>query len=385
MSTICNDIQHGAQLQGLCKRYGDAVAVHDVSLEVLRGEFLTLLGSSGSGKTTLLMILAGFTRPDAGRVLIDGLDMAGIPPFRRNLGFVFQNYALFPHMSVSENVAYPLRARRMRSAEVRAAVGEALDIVRLQGLGNRRPGELSGGQQQRVALARALVYRPPLLLMDEPLSALDKNLRTHMQLELKHIQEQLGLTVLYVTHDQEEALTMSSRIAVMDSGGLVQVGTPPDIYDAPVNRFIAEFVGETNLFKARLDPTDAGEVVLDGLPGRRFKARPAGRDSMRPGQEVHLAVRPERITFFNGSGQGGHGPGGDGPDGDAAGNHALTGVIRDAVYLGGVTKYLVKPLCAPVTESGLVCVKVSNRCDRQRHAPGDEVRFGWNEMDANIV
>ncbi len=358
------------RIRDVLKRYGPVTALERVNLDVNAREFVTLLGPSGSGKTTLLMILAGFVTPDAGQVLINGVDIVGTPPYRRNLGFVFQNYALFPHMTVFENVAYALRARRMQSSRIRSAVRDALDIVRLQGLEGRRPGELSGGQQQRVALARALVYRPQLLLMDEPLSALDKNLRTHMQLELKQIQQQLGLTVFYVTHDQEEALTMSHRIAVMDGGRIMQVGTPAEVYDAPANRFIAEFVGETNLFKARMTSPDAAQVVLEGMPGTVFGARTPCPSSSPACQDIHLAVRPERIVFCNGH---------------DSGRSGLAAVVSDVVYLGGATKYFVRPLAAQVTDSGLVCVKVSNRSDRRRFEPGDEVRIGWDAMDANIV
>ncbi|WP_214316582.1 ABC transporter ATP-binding protein [Nonomuraea sediminis] len=234
-------------VRGVSKMYGEAVALADVSLHVRAGEFMTLLGSSGSGKSTLLNVVAGFTEPTSGSVEVDGADITSAPPYRRDLGMVFQHYALFPHMSVFENVAFPLRRRRVRGKELAERVAAALDTVELGALRDRRPGQLSGGQQQRVALARAIVFQPRVLLMDEPLGALDKRLREQLQLEIKRLHRELGITFVFVTHDQEEALTMSDRIALLRDGRVVQVGTPADLYERPASRYVAEFLGESNL------------------------------------------------------------------------------------------------------------------------------------------
>src|SRR5262249_30604158 len=242
---------HGAEVKlvGLSRDYGEVVAVRDLNLTIAPGEFLTLLGPSGSGKTTTLMMVAGFVHPTAGDIFLDGRSVVAVAPHRRNLGIVFQSYALFPHMSVFDNVAFPLRMRHVAPQELRRRVEEALALVHLGPMGARRIQQLSGGQQQRVALARALVFRPPVLLMDEPLGALDRKLREQMQLEIKRIQHTLGLTVLYVTHDQEEALILSDRIAIMHDGVLHQVGTPAEVYERPTTAVVADFVGESNMLR----------------------------------------------------------------------------------------------------------------------------------------
>ncbi|HOV04672.1 MAG TPA: polyamine ABC transporter ATP-binding protein, partial [Kaistiaceae bacterium] len=243
---------------------GRLLVVQGLDLDILRGEFLTLLGPSGSGKTTTLMMLAGFEAPTRGSILLEGADITRTPPHRRGLGMVFQNYALFPHMTVAENLAFPLEVRRVGRAETEAAVARALDMVRLTGYGERRPIQLSGGQQQRVALARALVFEPKLVLMDEPLGALDKQLREHMQYEIKHIHERLGVTVVYVTHDQEEALTMSDRVAVFNDGRIQQIDAPRTIYEHPDTAFVAQFIGENNRIEGKVAMISEGlaEVVL---------------------------------------------------------------------------------------------------------------------------
>jgi len=238
-------------LRGVRKSYGDVIALQAIDLDIAAGEFLTLLGPSGSGKTTLLMIIAGFIRPDAGSIRIAEREILLVPPHRRDIGLVFQNYALFPHMSVGENVAFPLRYRKMSRPEMQSRVQRALDLVRLGGFEDRRVHQLSGGQSQRVALARALVFEPAILLMDEPLSALDKKLRENMQGELKALHERLGTTTVYVTHDQREALTMSTRIAVMKSGAIVQVGRPLDVYERPDSHFVADFMGESQFLEVQ--------------------------------------------------------------------------------------------------------------------------------------
>ncbi len=235
------------ELEGLTKRYGTFAALDDLSLAIAAGEFLTVLGASGSGKTTTLRLIAGFDAPTAGRILLEGRDVVALPPYKRPINTVFQHYALFPHMTVRGNVAYGLRRRHVPEREIAARVAEALAMVRLEDLGERSPRQLSGGQQQRVALARAIVNRPRLLLLDEPLGALDLKLRREMQLELKRLQTQLGITFVYVTHDQEEALTMSDRIALMRAGRIEQLGSPQDLYDRPASRYVADFIGETNL------------------------------------------------------------------------------------------------------------------------------------------
>jgi putative spermidine/putrescine transport system ATP-binding protein len=281
------------RLAGLVKRYGDIAAVDGIDLDVQRGEFFTLLGPSGSGKTTTLRLIAGFERPDAGTVELAGTDVSDRPPFARDVNTVFQDYALFPHMSVAANVGYGLRIRKVPKAERERRVAEALEMVRLPSLGGRRPAQLSGGQRQRVALARAIVNRPQVLLLDEPLGALDLKLRQEMQVELKSIQQDVGITFVYVTHDQEEALTMSDRLAVFNDGRIVQVGAPAEVYERPGSQFVAGFVGVSNVLERG---------------GRRF------------------TIRPEKIRLL---------------DGARDGLHTERGVVRDVAYAGMVTRYLV--------------------------------------------
>ncbi|HEX4655863.1 MAG TPA: ABC transporter ATP-binding protein [Streptosporangiaceae bacterium] len=281
---------------GLRKRYGSVVAVDAIELSVRSGEFFTLLGPSGSGKTTLLRLIAGFERPDAGRVVLSGVDVTQVPPYARNVNTVFQDYALFPHMTVWRNIEYGLRVRRVPKAERREKVGRALEMVRLPGLGSRKPAQLSGGQRQRVALARAIVNEPGVLLLDEPLGALDLKLRQEMQLELLRVQREVGVTFVYVTHDQEEALTMSDRIAVLNHGSIEQIGTPVDVYERPRTAFVAGFIGVSNLIE---------------------------RDGRR------MTVRPEKITLLE-----------DGQQ-EPPGMQVEPGRIRDVIYAGVLTRYVV--------------------------------------------
>ena len=284
------------KLTGVSKHYGDVVAVESVDLEISGGEFFTLLGPSGSGKTTTLRMIAGFEEPDTGSVELGGRDVSGLPPYDREVNTVFQDYALFPHMGVGENIEYGLRVKGVEKEERRRRAAEALETVRMSGYEDRRPGELSGGQQQRVALARAIVNQPKVLLLDEPLGALDLKLREQMQVELKTIQSEVGITFIYVTHDQEEALTMSDRLAVFNEGRIEQVGAPADVYEKPENPFVAGFVGVSNLLER---------------DGKRF------------------TVRPEKITIFdNGS--------------VPKGLHTEEGTIRDVAYAGMITRYLVE-------------------------------------------
>jgi putative spermidine/putrescine transport system ATP-binding protein len=293
------------------KTYGALAALDDVSLEVASGEFITLLGPSGSGKTTLLMVLAGFIRPDRGETWFGDRDVSLVPPHKRDVGMVFQNYALFPHMTVAGNIAYPLRLRRVGKAEIGERVAKALDLVQLSGLGERHVDQLSGGQKQRVALARAIVFEPRILLMDEPLSALDKKLREKMQIEIRHLHQRLGMTTVYVTHDQREALTMSDRIAVIDRGGFRQIGTPRDIYGQPASRFIADFIGESHFLPVTVRD---GQAYL-GTQLLRLA------EPLRSKQASQLlGVRPEKLIILNGDDTGKH--------------NVFKGTVREVVYQG---------------------------------------------------
>ena len=286
------------ELQGCTKDYGGVRAVDALDLTIFEGEFLSLLGPSGCGKTTTLSLIAGFVEPTAGRILIDGEDVTGRPAHLRGLGVVFQSYALFPHLSVFENVAFGLRERRVPSAEIGRRVNEALDLVRLEGAGRQRPAELSGGMQQRVALARALVYRPRVVLLDEPLAALDKKLREGMRDELRAIQRSVGITTVFVTHDQAEALGLSDRIAVMSRGRIEQLGAPREIYERPASRFVADFIGASTVLRGRAVARDL--VAL--APG--LTIRVAAGEALRAGEEVELAIRPERVRLAEGPGEG---------------------------------------------------------------------------------
>jgi spermidine/putrescine transport system ATP-binding protein len=307
------------QLQAVTQRFGGFVAVDQLSLDVAAGEFLTLLGASGSGKTTTLRMVAGFEHPDSGAILMDSADITALPPYRRDLNTVFQQYALFPHMSVRDNVGYGLRMRKVARADIAERVKLALEMVQLGHLADRPPRKLSGGQQQRVALARALVNRPRVLLLDEPLGALDLKLRKEMQLELKHLNRQLGITFIYVTHDQEEALTMSDRIALMRDGRIVQLGQPRELYDRPASRYVADFIGETNLIPATVTEQRDGEVILS-VDGVTAIASASG--SWAPGASGWLAIRPEHLRVA---------PAAEGPN-------RLTATVRETIFTGQVTR-----------------------------------------------
>ena len=289
---------HALALQGLTKRYGSFTAVADVSLRVERGEFLTLLGPSGSGKTTILMCIAGFVAPTAGAILLDGKDITPLPPERRDFGMVFQGYALFPHMTVAENVAFPLRVRKLSAADREAKVRAALDLVQLQGFAERLPRQLSGGQQQRVALARALVFDPALLLLDEPLSALDKKLRAELQEELKALHRRIGRTFVNVTHDQEEALSLSDRVAILNHGKLIQEGAPAHLYEQPRTRFVADFLGKSNFLQGEVRESVPGGFVI-GAGATRIVQAVAENHRPAHGSRVLLSLRPEKITLMS--------------------------------------------------------------------------------------
>jgi putative spermidine/putrescine transport system ATP-binding protein len=325
------------RVTGLSKRYGEVTALAGVNLRAGQGEFFTLLGPSGSGKTTLLRLIAGFERPDAGRIELGDRDVTHVPPYARDVNTVFQDYALFPHMTVSQNIEYGLRVRRVPGAQRRRRAAEALDRVQLAGLGQRKPAELSGGQRQRVALARAIVNEPQVLLLDEPLGALDLKLRVEMQLELQHVQRDVGITFVYVTHDQEEALSMSDRIAVLNHGHIEQVGSPVEVYERPATAFVAGFIGVSNLIE-------------------------------REGRQI--TVRPEKISIL--------------ADGEQvpAGAHTETGRVRDLSYVGVLTRYIVE-----LDAGGELVVARQNGTDSARtpvHA-GAVVRIAWHADQAFTI
>ncbi|MBV8910801.1 MAG: ABC transporter ATP-binding protein [Gammaproteobacteria bacterium] len=319
------------RIRHLTKKFGDFVAVDDVSLDIRRGEIFCLLGGSGSGKTTLLRMLAGFESPSGGSICIDGVDMSAIPPYERPVNMMFQSYALFPHMSVEKNVAFGLEQERLSRDAIRRQVGEILDIVKMGAYGARKPHQLSGGQRQRVALARALVKRPKLLLLDEPLAALDKKLREHTQFELLNIQQRLGVTFVVVTHDQEEAMTLGQRLGVMNHGRIAQVGTPADIYESPATRFVADFIGSVNMFEGQVSDEGADFVRIScGELGCEVRA--ARTVSCARGATVWTAIRPEKITIARQAAA----------DAAAAGENAVRGTVREIAYMGDMSIYLVQ-------------------------------------------
>ncbi len=318
------------QIVNLTKTYGGVNAVDDVSLEIDKGEFITLLGPSGSGKTTTLMMIAGFVFPTSGDILIGGHSILAKPAHKRNIGIVFQHYSLFPHMTAFDNVAFPLKMRKMDGQTIRSKVNDLLGLVELNELGNRYPRQLSGGQQQRVALARALVFDPPMLLMDEPLGALDKKLRESMQLEITRIQEKLQITTVYVTHDQSEALTMSDRIAVMDQGKIIQLGSPEELYEHPASRFVAGFIGKSNFIRGRVIRADGELFVIAAESGMEFRA--PKQDRLQIGDAVSVAIRPEKVIFFEDYFQPGEKP---------AGWNVLPGVVEEFIYLGDLRHYVI--------------------------------------------
>jgi len=354
-----DETQGRVAVQALVKRFGAVNAVDHVSLEVSSGEFLALLGPSGSGKTTILMAIAGFEYPDEGRILIGREEVTWAPPNKRNLGMVFQRYTLFPHMTVLENIAFPLKMRGIGRAEREERARAALATVRLGQMGDRRPAQLSGGQQQRVAIARAIVYRPRVLLMDEPLSALDKNLREEMQIEIKHLQREIGITVIFVTHDQTEALTMADRIAVLDHGRLQQLGAPRDLYEAPETVFVAGFVGETNFCEGRLAlPAAPGEAVMVALDGGGTMPATAAQP-LPAGGRIKVALRPERLRVLPADGGG------------------STARVTEAIYAGNATTLMLEG------QGGqLLRARVPAGAGLHEPRPGDSVRLSWQPADA---
>jgi putative spermidine/putrescine transport system ATP-binding protein len=349
---------------GVQKTYdGETLVVKDLNLDIRRGEFLTLLGPSGSGKTTTLMMLAGFETPTYGTITLEGKPINRVPPEKRNIGMVFQNYALFPHMTVFENVAFPLKVRKTPAEDIDNRVRKALDMVQLGGFSGRRPGQLSGGQQQRVALARALVFEPRLVLMDEPLGALDKQLREQMQIEIKHIHESVGVTVVYVTHDQSEALTMSDRVAVFSDGVIQQIAPPEDLYERPVNSFVAQFIGENNRLNGKVESLSGPNCqvrLANGASVSALAVNVAGA-----GSPTSLSIRPERVRF--------------GPA--AAGlPNAFEATVEELIYLGDHTRARVA-----VCGSSDFIVKVPNAEDHAPLAVGSTVTVGWKTGDCRAL
>ena len=356
-------------LRDLRKSFGSAVAVDGIDLEVRRGEFVTLLGPSGSGKTTTLRMVAGFMSPSGGSIEIDGSDMTRVPPYRRDVGMVFQNYALFPHMTAAQNVAFPLRMRGRPRAEIDRRVADALGLVKLGDLGDRYPRQLSGGQQQRIALARAVVFEPRVLLMDEPLGALDRKLRESLQLEIIRVSRQLGSTVLYVTHDQEEALVMSDRIAIFSAGRIEQLGSGEDLYDRPASLFVADFIGESNILRGRYEVDGAdGPLMTRGQSRWRIGHAAAERAALEAGSAAALVVRPERIHLVDAASAGG------------PGMNVVDATVAEVLYLGPDTKYQL------ALENGQRMVVREPREGSGRELQrGDAVRLGWSVEDGLLV
>jgi putative spermidine/putrescine transport system ATP-binding protein/spermidine/putrescine transport system ATP-binding protein len=343
------------RLERVYKRFGAVTAVSDVSVEIPRGSIFSLLGPSGCGKTTTLRLIAGFEQPDAGEVYIRGQRVTSIPPYRRDFSMVFQSYALFPHLTVAENVAFGLRMRRVPRGERGAAVKNALDLVKLAQLADRHPRQLSGGQQQRVALARAIVVKPAVLLLDEPLGALDKMLREEMQVELRNLQQRLGITAVFVTHDQEEALTLSDVVAVMRNGVIEQTGAPREIYERPRNEFVAGFLGASNFIDGVVVGVDGAATIVE-TPGGRV---PAARDAGATGSEVRIAIRPERVRVAR--------------DGDG-----LPARVRDIVYRGPITHLYMDSAAGPL-------LSYRQNAGAEPWRTGDEVRCSWDAASGIVV
>jgi len=355
------------EFRGISKHYGSFRAVDGLQLDIRAGEFMTLLGPSGSGKTTTLMLVAGFDAPSAGEILIDSVPVVRLPPYRRNVGMVFQSYALFPHMTVAENIGFPLKQRGVGRAERDAAVRRMLDLVQLPGFAGRYPQQLSGGQQQRVAIARAIVFDPQVLLMDEPLSALDKQLRETMQLEIKRLHDRLGMTFVYVTHDQREALVMSDRISVMNEGRVMQLAPPKALYDEPSNRFVAGFIGEANFA-----PVSAVTEHAEGL----LVATAWGVVVRAPLQAYASGcccmVRPERMTAGS-------------PGAVPPGQNGVQAIVREAVFMGEATRYSLEAGASETGAMATLLVKQQNRASLPPLRPGEPALVTWAVDDTRLV
>jgi putative spermidine/putrescine transport system ATP-binding protein len=343
---------------------GETLVVKDLNLSIPKGEFLTMLGPSGSGKTTCLMMLAGFETATHGDIRLDGRPINHIPPHKRGIGMVFQNYALFPHMTIAENLSFPLEVRNIGKSEREAKIRRALDMVEMGGFEGRRPAQLSGGQQQRVALARALVFEPELVLMDEPLGALDKQLREKMQFEITHLAHNLGITTVYVTHDQTEALTMSDRVAVFNDGKIQQIAPPDELYESPQNSFVAQFIGENNTLEGTVKEIRGGValVALDG--GEIIDAKPV--NVQRPGDRTLISIRPERVEFN--------------PERLRKGVHTLKAEVLEFIYMGDIFRTRLK-----VAGRDDFIIKTRNAPDQRRLQPGEQIEIGWLPEDCRAL
>ncbi len=355
------------RIEQVSKRFGRMHAVEEVSLEIRRGEFFSILGPSGCGKTTLLRMLAGLEQPDAGRIFIDGVDMTRVPTYQRPVNMMFQSYALFPHMTVEQNVAFGLRQERLGKREIRERVAEMLELVRMTAYAARKPDQLSGGQRQRVALARALAKHPKLLLLDEPLGALDRKLREHTRLELVNIQERLGLTFVMVTHDQDEAMTMSDRLAVMDAGRIVQVGTPASVYEHPATRFVAEFIGDVNIFEGRVVESRGDALVIHSEQADcAFLIEHA--EPLAAGTPVAVALRPEKIAAQE--------------ETSAESYNRMRGTVAEIAYLGDVSVYHIRIAGGKTVQVQLTnCVRAANPTLNRMQ----EVLLSWSSASAVVL
>ncbi len=343
---------------------GVSLVVKDLNLSIAKGEFLTMLGPSGSGKTTCLMMLAGFETATSGEIRLDGRPINQVPPHKRGIGMVFQNYALFPHMTVGENLAFPLEVRGMSKTDREAKITRALDMVQMGAFLNRRPAQLSGGQQQRIALARALVFDPALVLMDEPLGALDKQLREHMQFEIKHLHDSLGITVVYVTHDQGEALTMSDRVAVFDDGRIQQLAPPADLYERPDNSFVAGFIGENNRLLGTIEELSGDKALVRLRTGELIDATAV--NIKEKGQQTLVSIRPERVEFK--------------PEMMPPGAHTLDAEVVEMIYMGDILRAVLR-----VAGSDEFVMKMRNTLGQTKLVPGQKIKVGWHPQDARAL
>ncbi|MCP4287555.1 MAG: ABC transporter ATP-binding protein [Gammaproteobacteria bacterium] len=351
------------KIRSLRKTYGPVVALDSVDVDLRQGEFLTLLGPSGSGKSTLLWGVAGLNDPDSGQIWIDGHEATHLPPFQREIGMVFQNYALFPHMTIGQNIGFPLEMRKMNRTDREKAVMRVLDMVKLSQVVDRYPSELSGGQQQRIALARAFVYEPSIILMDEPLGALDKKLRDHLQLEIKHLHEQLGVTIMYVTHDQEEAMVMSDRVCLMNNAGVEQIGTPEDLYFRPETVFAADFLGESNMVDGVVKEVSENSTTVEIGGGVLSKALP--NPNLGVGEKIKLMTRPEAVDVLGK---------------DERRTNEINGTLREVIVGGGATKLFVELQIGSTMRLTQLTRRVAERL-----SPGAELRLGWEQQAAVVL
>ena len=344
---------------------GETLVVKDLNLQMPKGEFLTMLGPSGSGKTTCLMMLAGFETATHGDIRLDGVSINNIPPHKRGIGMVFQNYALFPHMTIAENLSFPLEVRKIGKSEREEKIKRALDMVEMGNFGGRRPSQLSGGQQQRVALARALVFEPELVLMDEPLGALDKQLREKMQFEITHLAHNLGITTVYVTHDQTEALTMSDRVAVFDDGRIQQLAPPDELYEAPSNSFVAQFIGENNTLEGTVKEIKNGLALVQLDDGELIDCNPV-HESVKAGARTRVSIRPERVEYNK--------------DRLKEGAHTLKAEVLEFIYMGDIFRTRLR-----VAGNDEFIIKTRNAPDQVRLQPGQQIEIGWLPEDCRAL